>query len=81
MSIILLDNWQGIALLAGPYGGLALLPICSRSLKGLVAAGARMHNVCGYIGPRMKRVWYDAVAASWNSRMTQALEISARTSV
>ena len=51
INIIPLDNWQGIALQAGPYGGLALWIMCSRSRKGLVAAGAIMHRVRGYIAP------------------------------
>ena len=54
INIIPLDNWQHIALLAGPYGGLALWVLCSPSRRGLVAAGARMHRVRGYIAPRKK---------------------------
>ena len=42
--------------------------MCSRSRKGLVAAGARMHRVSGYIAPRMKGVPYDAeVYFLWDS--------------
>ena len=34
INIIPLDNWQEIALLAGPYGALALWVMCSRSRRG-----------------------------------------------
>ena len=68
INIIPLDNWQEIALLAGTYGGLALWVMRSRSRKGLMAAGARMHRVRGYIAPRMKGVSYDAeVYFPWDS--------------
>ena len=60
INIIPLDNWQEIPLLSGPYGGLALWVMSSRSRTGLVAAGARMHRVRGYVPPRMKGVSYDA---------------------
>ena len=42
--------------------------MCIRSRKGLVAAGARMHRVRGYIAPRMQGVSYDAeVYFPWDS--------------
>ena len=58
--------WRTVALMAGPEGSLVMWVLCSPSRAGLVAIGARIHRVRGYLIPRQKGVAFKEEYYPWD---------------
>ena len=52
--------------MAGPEGSMAMWVMCFHSRAGLVAIGARIHHVRGYLIPRQKGFDFNEEYYLWN---------------
>ena len=66
VNFLPVDVCGTIALMAGPEGSLAMWVMCFPSRAGLVAIGARIHHVRGYLIPRQKVVAFKEEYYPWD---------------
>ena len=66
VNFLPVDVWRTVALMAGPEGSLAMWLMCFPSRAGLVAIGARIHHVRGYLIPRQQGVAFKEDYYPWD---------------